>query len=181
MGPGRGYFAHDFLAGARNQNPAFYEAIDYAAVEPGARQREWLRQRFAGVEISDKIRIARNLDEVDSVTGCLFSNELVDAFPVHVVIRASGKLREIFVTVEEDRLIEKMGKLSGTALAAAVARHAHHLDEGHRAEMSLRAAEWMRTVAAQTCARVRHHHRLRRPGRKAVYARPPARHADGLQ
>lgn len=149
MGPGRGHFAHDFLAGAKNQNPSFYAAIEYIAVEPGVRQRAWLRERFAGVEDGEIIRIVKNLDEVGSVTGCFFSNELVDAFPVHVVTRARGKLNEIFVAVEGDRLIERIGKLSGTKLAATVARYAHNLDEGHRAELSLSTAEWIRAVASR--------------------------------
>jgi SAM-dependent MidA family methyltransferase len=73
----------------------------------------------------------------------------VDAFPVSVVTRASGRLKEIYVTADGDRLIEKAGPLSGTALAAAVARYAHDLEEGHRVEMNLRAADWIRAVAAK--------------------------------
>ena len=149
MGPGRGYFAHDFLTGAKHQNPAFYEAIEYAAVEPSERQHARLRERFAPAEYEQKIRIVPSLGGVDSVTGCFFSNELVDAFPVHVVTRSSGRLREIFVNVEGDRLVERLGTMSGTDLAAAVARYAHNLEEGHRAEMNLRAAEWIRAVAAK--------------------------------
>jgi len=149
MGPGRGFFAHDFLAGAGNQNPDFHKAIEYLAVEPGARQRAWLRERFSGVDGGQRIRIVENLDEVESVTGCFFSNELVDAFPVHVVTRSGGKLNEVYVAAEGNRLVERIGKLSGTELAAAVARYAHDLEEGHRAELSLRSAEWVRAVAAK--------------------------------
>jgi SAM-dependent MidA family methyltransferase len=53
------------------------------------------------------------------------------------------------VAAEGDRLVEKLGNLSSTALAAAVARYAHNLEESHRVEMNLRAAEWMRAVAAK--------------------------------
>ena len=149
MGPGRGHFAHDFLTGAKNQNPSFYGAIEYIAVEPGTRQRAWLRERFTGVENGERIRIVKNIDEVESTTGCFFSNELVDAFPVHVVTRSAGKLKEVCVAVDGDRLIEKIGKLDGSNLAAAVARYAHGLEEGHRAEVSLRAVEWIRAVASR--------------------------------
>lgn len=149
MGPGRGHFAHDFLAGAKNQNPSFHGAIEYIAVEPGSRQREWLRERFSGVDSGQRIRVVENLDEVGSVTGCFFSNELVDAFPVHVVTRLAGKLKEVYVAGDGDRLIEKIGKLDGSNLAAAVARYAHGLEEGHRAEVSLRAVDWIRAVASR--------------------------------
>jgi len=149
MGPGRGYFSHDFLAGAKHQNPAFYDAIEYIAVEPSERQRAHLRERIAAADFAPNIRIVPSLGEVDQVTGCFFSNELVDAFPVHVVTRSSGRLKEIHVAAKGGRLIEKIGPMSGTELAAAVARYAPDLEEGHRAEINLRAAEWMRAVAAR--------------------------------
>ncbi len=147
MGPGRGHFAREFVLGVQRQNPEFFAALAYVAVEPGARQRDRLREHFA--ELAEKIRIAENLEQDEAVTGCIFSNELVDAFPVHVVARSAGRLKEIKVAVEGDRLVEKIGKLSGTQLAAAVARYAPGLEEGHRAEMNLRAVEWMRAIAAK--------------------------------
>ncbi len=149
MGPGRGFFAQDFMAGVRQQNPEFFESVEYVAVEPGVRQQEMLRERFARAGFSEKVRIAPSLGEVDAVTGCFFSNELVDAFPVHVVTRLAGKLKEIYVAAEGDRLVEKLGNLGGTELANAVARYAHHLEDGHRVEMNLRATEWMRGVASR--------------------------------
>jgi SAM-dependent MidA family methyltransferase len=149
MGPGRGYFAHDFLAGTKLQNPAFYESVDYITVEPSEQQRLRLSERFTSEGFQQKISMIPSLAEVDAVTGCFFSNELVDAFPVHVVTRASGRLKEIRVAAEGDRLVEKLDSMSGTALAAAVARYAHNLDDGHRAEMNLRAAEWIRAVASK--------------------------------
>lgn len=36
----------------------------------------------------------------NSITGCFFSNELVDAFPVHQFMIEGGKLKEIYVTFE---------------------------------------------------------------------------------
>jgi SAM-dependent MidA family methyltransferase len=148
MGPGRGHFARDFLAWAK-QRPELFAALQYIAVEPAARQRERLHAQFSDSEFSPKVRIVESLESVESVVGCFFSNELVDAFPVAVVTRTAGRLKEIYVIVEGDRLVEKTGPMSSTALAAAVARYAHDLEEGHRVEMNLRAAEWMRAVAAK--------------------------------
>jgi SAM-dependent MidA family methyltransferase len=149
MGPGRGYFAQDFLEGARRQHPEFFAALDYLAVEPAVRQQAPLRERLSARGLGEKLRVVTSLAEIDGVTGCFFSNELVDAFPVHVVTRRGGKLKEIWVADAGDRLRETPGNLSGTALANAVARYAHGLEDGHRAEMNLRAAEWMRAVASR--------------------------------
>jgi SAM-dependent MidA family methyltransferase len=149
MGPGRGYFALDFLAWTKQQRPELFATLDYIAVEPGERQRERLRTQFSATEFSPKVRIVESLESVESVVGCFFSNELVDAFPVSVVTRTAGRLKEIYVTADGDRLAEKTGPMSSAALAAAVARYGHGLDEGHRVEVNLRAPEWMRAVAAR--------------------------------
>src|SRR5437667_10460396 len=47
MGAGRGWFARDFLAWVSHARADFAAALDYVAVEPGARQREHIQQRLA--------------------------------------------------------------------------------------------------------------------------------------
>jgi len=93
--------------------------------------------------------VLANLEELAPITGCLFSNELVDAFPVSIVTRARGRLREIYATAEGETLRETLGPLSDAAVAAYVARYAHGLEEGHRMEVNLTAVEWIRSVASK--------------------------------
>ena len=147
MGPGRGWFARDFLGWVRNHRPELFTVLDYVAVEIGEPQRARLRERFAADQIDHKVRIAESLEQVEQIVGCFFSNELVDAFPVHVVARAGGRLKEIHVTADGETLKEKPGPLSGTEVAAAVARYAHGLEEGCRTEVNLRATQWIKAVA----------------------------------
>jgi SAM-dependent MidA family methyltransferase len=87
------------------------------------------------------------MDELGPVTGCVFSNELVDAFPVSVVTRAGGHLKEVYVTAKGDEPREKLGPISDPAIAAAVARYANQLQEGHRVEVNRQASQWIRSVA----------------------------------
>ncbi len=143
MGAGRGLFARDFLNWTVKAWPDFHAALDYVAVEPAPRRR----QRLLEVAASDKLRAIESLEELEPVTGCVFSNELVDAFPVSVVTRSGGKLKEVYVTVEGGTLREKLGPLSDSAVAAAVARYANQLEEGHRVEVCLAAARWIRSAA----------------------------------
>ena len=147
MGPGRGWFARDFLCWARSAQPEFYGALDYVAIEPGPRQRLLLRERLAEDKLQSKVRILENLAQLEPQTGCFFSNELVDAFPAAVVTRAGGRLKEVYVTAEGEELREKLGPLSTTEIAAYVARYAKGIEEGHRVEANLRAVEWIRAVA----------------------------------
>jgi len=155
MGAGRGLFARDFVAWVAAARPDFMAALDYVAVEPGPRQRDRLLERLGGEAVATvdggqralKVRVLGGLEELEPVTGCFFSNELVDAFPVSVVTRSGGRLNEIYVTAEGDTLREEPGPISDSRVAAAVARN--QLEEGQRAEVSLEAVQWIRAVAEE--------------------------------
>jgi len=147
MGAGGGLFAQDFLAWVRRVLPDFASALDYAAIEPGPRQRARVRARLAGEGLEGTVRLLENLEQLAPITGCFFSNELVDAFPVAVLTRAGGHLREVYVAAQGDELCEKLGPIHDPAIAAALARYPNPLEEGCRAEVNLTATQWMRSVA----------------------------------
>jgi len=149
MGAGRGLFACDFLSWSTGTLPEFAAALDYAAIEPGSQQRRRIEARLAGVGMQGKVRLLADLEELAPATGCFFSNELVDAFPVSVVIRTGGRLKEIYVAAEGDDLREKPGPISDSAIAAYVARYANQIEEGHRVEVNRQAQAWMHAVAAK--------------------------------
>jgi len=91
------------------------------------------------------------LDEipVDSVTGCCFSNELVDALPVHQFIVEGGQLREIYVTTG---LVEVIGEPSTRWLAeyfdlVKIELPSNAYPDGYRSEVNLAALDWLNTIA----------------------------------
>ncbi len=149
MGAGSGLFAQEFLSWVKSALPDFAGALEYVAIEPSPKQGAFLRERLAEKGLAGKVHLLENLEQLSPVTGCFFSNELVDAFPVAVVTRAGGHLREIYVTAEGDELRQKTGRISNPLVAAAVARYAHGLEEGCRVEVSLVAAQWMRSLAGK--------------------------------
>jgi SAM-dependent MidA family methyltransferase len=147
MGAGRGLFAQDFLSGVKSAPPDFALALDYVAIEPSPRQCARLRERLAEKGLAGTVRLLEKLEQLSPITGCFFSNELVDAFPVAVVTRAGGHLREVYVAARGDELCEELGPIHDPTIAAAVARYANQLEEGCRVEVNLMASQWMRTVA----------------------------------
>lgn len=147
MGAGRGLFARDFLVWSSRALPEFAAALEYIAIEPGAPQRERIAARLAGAGV--KAALLSNVEDLAPAIGCFFSNELVDAFPASVVTRHGGRLQEIYVTAAGEALIEKPGPIGDPAIAAYVARYAHHLDEGQRLEVNRNAQAWMHAVAAK--------------------------------
>jgi SAM-dependent MidA family methyltransferase len=149
MGAGRGIFASDLLSWSTGALPEFAAVLDYVAIEPGSQQRQRIEARLAEKGMGGKVRLLAHLEELAPATGCFFSNELVDAFPVSVVTRTGGRLKEIYVVAEGDSLREKPGPISDPAVAAYVARYAPQLGEGHRMEVNRQAQVWMHAVAAK--------------------------------
>ncbi len=146
MGAGRGLFAQDFLHWVSGSRPDFWAALQYVAIEPGEKARSRLMNRVESATLRSRFRVLANLQELAPVTGCFFANELVDAFPVAVVTRARGQLKEIYVTAEGEKLREKLGQLSDATVASYAARYARGLEEGRRVEANLTAVEWIRTL-----------------------------------
>lgn len=147
MGPGRGWFARDFLRWLRTAQPDLFATLDYTAVEPGPQQRLRLGARLAEDGLESKVQLLSSLEELKPRTGCFFSNELVDSFPVSVVTRVGGHLSEIYVAAEGETFREQPGPISDSSVAAALARYAPQLEEGYRVEVNLRAVQWIRSVA----------------------------------
>ena len=86
----------------------------------------------------------------DQLTGCILSNEFLDALPVHRVKVIHGKWQELYVALangDERRFAEIAGPLSTTRLETALAPLPAHLMEGYTTEINLRALDWMQDVA----------------------------------
>ncbi len=146
MGAGKGLFALDFLRWVERKAPEFHQALRYTVIESGGEQAAACA-RLRKSELGNKVQFADNLEALNPVIGCFFSNELVDAFPVSVVGRIGGRLKELYLTLKDGRLTEEFGPLSNTGVAAYVARYAHELEEGLRMEVQLEATKWLKGVA----------------------------------
>ena len=101
----------------------------------------------------------------DSIIGCVFSNEFLDALPVHRVKVEGGQWKEVHVKVERASspftpitingpdarstifFAEALGPPSTPRLADYLAGLPVHLMEGYQIEVNLRAFDWLADVA----------------------------------
>jgi SAM-dependent MidA family methyltransferase len=149
MGGGRGFLCQDILDWAKKKAPHFFKGLRYFLVETSPSLLKEQKERLHPYEEEGKIQW---MDPVtfekgkDRITGCILSNELVDAFPVHRVVFDNGQLKEIYVTRHNGQLIEAMGKLSDPGLLPYFESMSITLQEGQRAEVNLRALDWMERV-----------------------------------
>jgi len=152
MGAGKGTFAGHVLKTFQREQPALLKRLEYVIIERSAgmaqRQQEHLGPfRQAGMSV----RWLPDLAALSSgsVTGAIFSNELVDAFPVHRVVQRPLGLREIFVGWSASQgFTEIEAPPVAPALQQYFSRLGIRLEEGQRAEVNLEALRWMRQVGA---------------------------------
>jgi SAM-dependent MidA family methyltransferase len=162
-GAGNGRLAADVLRAMEQRHPDLLQRVRLSLVEasPAARaaQEETLRgifdRPFASSEAAP-----------DGIEGVVFANELLDAFPVHQVVMRDDGLREVYVEAGKADLLGpprsdlrradllgppglrlREGPLSTPSLAAYLDRLHVELEPGWRAEINLRAVEWVRGIA----------------------------------
>ncbi len=110
MGAGQGILASHILKYYQLKFPDFFAALEYIIVEKSPTLKQEQQQRLQEFAVR-----WCNLEEIpsNSITGCFFSNELVDAFPVHQFILEKGEVREIYVVMgrdEGDEGVKKLGE-----------------------------------------------------------------------
>lgn len=158
MGAGQGLIAADLLCYVQSQYPDFFAVLEYVIVEKAialiAEQQQRLQDfaKWGHLHWSTLEEI-----ELDSIVGCCFSNELVDAFPVQRVVIANNSLQELYVSIQDP---------SSTPFAEVIAapstpRLAAYFDlveldlpssaypEGYRSEVNLAALDWISAIAAR--------------------------------
>ncbi|MBW4637536.1 MAG: class I SAM-dependent methyltransferase [Gloeocapsa sp. UFS-A4-WI-NPMV-4B04] len=153
MGAGQGILAADILGYLLQHYPDFFAALEYIIVEKSNALQQEQQQRLKNLPIK-----WCSLEEIatDSIIGCCFSNELVDALPVHQFIIEAGQLREIYVTTQEARglpiFVEVIGELSTPQLAeyfdlVKIALPSSAYPDGYRSEVNLAALDWLKVVS----------------------------------
>jgi len=152
VGAGTGTLAFDLLSALDELEPRFRRSFRYHIVEISpdlsSRQRERLRAWSEMVTWQQPpLQVNRCGASLAGFTGCLIANEVLDAFPVHVVTTLKGELREVYVTFSGDRLVEVIDDLSTEDLASYFHRLGQKPPEGFRAEVNLRALTWLSQVA----------------------------------
>jgi SAM-dependent MidA family methyltransferase len=143
-GAGRGALASQILDFVGHEFPQFYTALRYAAVERSVARRDLMARTESLRKHLDrgKFEIASEIpDEI--ACGCIFSNELFDALPVHRVVREGNELRELYVTTGPNGLCEQDGPLSSDDLLEYFNEQSIALDEGQQAEASSQACHWI--------------------------------------
>ncbi len=145
-GAGTAALCRDIVRWARRAAPAFHDALRYTIVEVSDALAERQRETIDSEGLADKVQWRDELP--GEIEGCILSNELLDAMPVHRVAVEGGGLREVYVTWDGGCFREELGPPSTPELAAHFERLGLLPGDGCQAEVNLAALDWMRGAAA---------------------------------
>jgi len=141
QGAHHGDFARDVLVAARDSAPEFFSALRYGIVEPFAVLEA--RQRARLSEFADQVTWTRSARDVEPFCGVHFSNELIDAMPVHLLVRRNSAWAEKMVTTSGDGFDFVTAPIAGAALQGHLEALAPSLPDDCELEANLALPAWL--------------------------------------
>jgi SAM-dependent MidA family methyltransferase len=154
MGAGQGLLVQDIVRYLHRHHFECFRALEYLIIETSPALVRAQQQRLQPlIDRWGKLHW-RTWETIppESIIGCCFSNELVDAFPVHWV-EAETELQEVWVRAGQNQPFEEIvAPLSTPRLLEYFQRLqidllAEHYPKPYRTEVNLGALDWLATVA----------------------------------
>jgi SAM-dependent MidA family methyltransferase len=151
MGAGNGNLAGDILSYLIANYEEILSSLEYIIVEQSPAliiQQQQVLARFNQINLTWKNWV--DISDA-SLVGCCFSNELVDAFPVHQIVISDRQIQEIYLTLELGKLTERSGEISTSKIKEYfdlveinITNNNYPLE--YRTEVNLNALDWLNTV-----------------------------------
>jgi len=151
MGAGNGILTRDFLNEAEKEFPALYDALRLVLIEISP---VLIRQQQKNISRSHHQKIEFIQGSIldyswQDICGCIFSNELFDALPVHKVKKIGDDLAEVYVVWNDyDKVLdETYGPISNPEIYEYFQRLHLDLDEGQEFYVNLNAIRLVKNIA----------------------------------
>jgi SAM-dependent MidA family methyltransferase len=142
QGAGRGNLASGIRSWAARQTPDMLAALNYRTGD--------IRM---GVDVISETNWY-DMDAPASMFHVIISNELVDAFPVHIIEVRDKHLYELYVDAQDGRLFPVLNEPSSAEVASYLDNYKipwATFRNGWRAEINLDAHRWMQQIAKILC------------------------------
>ncbi|MEI6205619.1 MAG: SAM-dependent methyltransferase [Desulfuromonadales bacterium] len=147
-GAGNGRLACDIMDYLSEREVDLYEGLRLVLVEKEPSLAEVQREMLkAHVDRMAWLSPEEFASGDFTFSGCLYSNELIDALPVHRVLMTPDGLREVYVTLREGEFVEETGELSTPEIEEYLKRVAVELHPGQLAEVNLNGPKWLTAVS----------------------------------
>lgn len=148
FGAGMGHFAKDFLDYLK-EKPLF-DKIQYHIIEINpyliANQRKQLN------EYCDKVKWFKDINDIEPFEGLVFSNELLDAFAIHLIEITDNIAFEIWIDYE-DGIFKEIKRLCNDEILCYLKEFCPYLIDNtfkidkYRTEVNLSIKAWLTSLA----------------------------------
>jgi SAM-dependent MidA family methyltransferase len=148
MGAGMGYLCKDiigYLSRDENEAASFLQSLKYTIVEPCVHLEKQQRKVLGG--LAGNVAWCRSLKELKATKGCVFSNELLDSFPVHL-IEMDDSLKEIHVDFNNGKFNDEKLDISSEEIMDYINLFSINPDKGYRTEINIEIKNWLEDIAA---------------------------------
>jgi len=140
MGAGMGHLAKDMMDYLRGKD--IFPHLEYIIVEMNPFMKAIQAKRVR--EYMEKVQWKSSLNDLEPVRGCFLSNELLDAFPVRVVIMAE-RMQEVYVSARDGEF-EELFMPCCREVMEYFSTFAINLPYGYRSEVNMKIREWIEEV-----------------------------------
>ncbi|MEC9492361.1 class I SAM-dependent methyltransferase [Flexistipes sp.] len=148
MGAGSGYLAKDILDYYKQEFPEIYSNLSYLIIEKSEyliqRQRELLKEHADAGKV-----VWTDFDKFADFNGIFFSNELVDAFPVHRIINIDGEYKELYVINHNNELQFYPDKISTPEIEEYMQQAGVKLNNKQIGDINIDALNWIKTLGSK--------------------------------
>ncbi|WP_040208025.1 class I SAM-dependent methyltransferase [Neobacillus jeddahensis] len=142
VGGGNGRFARAFL---QEWSESVNSPLHYMIVESSPFHRTVQSQLFM---TDSSVTQVESLKQLEPFEGMVFSNELFDALPVHVIEKIDGQLVEVMVGLKNDELYEERMTLSNPQIFSFLKESQIELEERQRIEIPLEMVQMVQEISA---------------------------------
>lgn len=144
IGGGTGRLAHSILTYLRKNEPGIFSKLQYFIIDVSSYQRQ--RQKEALSEF-ENVHFLEALESLPVMEGIIFSNELFDALPVHVIEKKQSVLYEAFIRENAGHLEESLEPLDNCEIRSFLENQNISLQEGQRFEVPLAMVSYLKSIA----------------------------------
>lgn len=158
MGAGKGQLADDIFNYLFPHHLQFFQTLHYRIIEASPALQKQQQDRLKTWQEKGLNLTWETWDNIpdQSIIGCCFSNELVDAFPVHRLQIEKGTLQEIYVTLSDtdnpspfQEITDELStpKLKDYFQTVGVSLPSAEYPDGFQTEVNLQIIPWLQTIS----------------------------------
>ncbi len=142
VGGGRGYLAEGVLETLQRGG----SELDWTYLLVERNRAVMSRQRKILERFGPRVQWVESLEDLGRFRGVLLSNELLDAFPVHLIEYREG-FREVYLACGKDGFRELLSPVENPLLLDYIEKYEIPRIEGYRTEVNLEVKEFLRRVS----------------------------------